>query len=141
MFTHLGDCRAHLAHKVVTGLSTLQSAISDLSRSYLNHTDNLIGSRTGSLNFANVLGPDNGFFGARLPTPAPIPEAPPEVKKRKRAPHDKNAPKRALTPFFLYLSSARPQIADEMGAGHTAKEVQDEGGRRWREMAENEKDV
>lgn len=127
----------------MTGLSTLQSAISDLSRSYLNHTDNLIGTRTGALPFANVLGPENGFFSARGPTPGPIFEAPapPETKKRKRAPHDKNAPKRALTPFFLYLQSARPQIAEEMGAGHTAKEVQDEGGRRWRGMPEDEKEV
>ena len=66
---------------------------------------------------------------------------PEQPKKRKRAPHDKNAPKRALTPFFLYLQSARPSIADEMGSGHTAKEVQDEGGRRWREMPEKEKEV
>lgn len=66
---------------------------------------------------------------------------PPEVKKRKRAPHDKNAPKRALTPFFLFLQTARTQIADEMGPGHTAKEVQDEGGKRWREMPDHEKEV
>jgi len=46
-----------------------------------------------------------------------------------------------LTPFFLYLQTARPLIAAELGDKHTAKEVQDEGGKRWREMPSNEKEV
>lgn len=130
-------------NSVVTGLATLQSAVSDLSRAYIAHTDTVIGRGNASsleqLNISNPLSGENGLFGGRGPTPAPTTEAPPEGKKRKRAPHDKNAPKRALTPFFLYLQTARPALANEMGSGHTAKEVQDEGGRRWREMTEKDK--
>ena len=134
-----------IAPKVVTGLATLQSAVSDLSRAYIAHTDTVIGRGNASsleqLNISNPLSGENGLFGGRGPTPAPTTEAPPEGKKRKRAPHDKNAPKRALTPFFLYLQTARPALATEMGSGHTAKEVQDEGGRRWREMTDKDKSV
>ncbi|KAL2054828.1 hypothetical protein ABVK25_005132 [Lepraria finkii] len=130
-------------NSVVTGLATLQSAVSDLSRAYIAHTDTVIGRGNSTsleqLNISNPLSGDNALFGARGPTPAPTTEAPGEGKKRKRAPHDKNAPKRALTPFFLYLQTARNSIADEMGPGKTAKEVQDEGGKRWREMTDEDK--
>lgn len=131
--------------QVVTGLSTLQSAVSDLSRAYISHTNAVLGKGASTsldqLNFANPLGGESVLFNnpPRGPTPAPTIELV-DGKKRKRAPHDKNAPKRALTPFFLYLQTARPQIAQQM-PGHTAKGVQDEGGKRWREMAESEKEV
>jgi len=131
--------------QVVTGLATLQSAVSDLSRAYIAHTDTVIGRGNASsleqLNLSNPLSGENVLFGQRGPTPAPTIEIAAEGKKRKRAPHDKNAPKRALTPFFLYLQSERTTIAAEMGAGKTAKEVQDEGGKRWREMSEEDKKV
>jgi len=91
------------------------------------------------LNISNPLSGENALYGARGPTPAPTTEVPGEGKKRKRAPHDKNAPKRALTPFFLYLQTARNSIAEEMGPGKTAKEVQDEGGSRWRAMSDEDK--
>lgn len=131
--------------QVVTGLATLQSAVSDLSRAYIAHTDTVIGRGNASsleqLNISNPLAGENALFGQRGPTPAPTTEVAAEGKKRKRAPHDKNAPKRALTPFFLYLQTARSTIAAEMGAGKTAKEVQDEGGKRWREMSDDDKKV
>ena len=131
--------------QVVTGLATLQSAVSDLSRAYIAHTDTVIGRGNSSsleqLNISNPLSGENALFGARGPTPAPTTEVLGEGKKRKRAPHDKNAPKRALTPFFLYLQTARNSIAEEMGPGKTAKEVQDEGGSRWRAMSDEDKSV
>ncbi|MCJ1273058.1 hypothetical protein MMC21_000847 [Puttea exsequens] len=130
-------------NSVVTGLATLQSAVSDLSRAYIAHTDTVIGRGNSSsleqLNISNPLSGDNALFSARAPTPAPVIEVPVEGKKRKRAPHDKNAPKRALTPFFLYLQQARNTIAKELGDGKSAKEVQDEGGRRWRSMTDDDK--
>lgn len=130
--------------QVVTGLTTLQSAVSDLSRAYIAHTNAVLGKGSNvtfeQLNFPNPLGGDGTLFSARGPTPAPLAE-PEHGKKRKRAPHDKNAPKRALTPFFLYLQSQRATIGKELGDKFTAKEIQDEGGKRWREMPEKEKAV
>lgn len=130
--------------QVVTGLSTLQSAVQDLSRAYIAHTNTVIGKAPGSslelLSLANPLGSDNVFFGGRTATPGPNVEVV-EVKKRKRAPHDKNAPKRPVTPYFLYMQTARSLIAGEMEPSHSAKEVADEGTRRWNEMPPEERDV
>ncbi|KAL8652291.1 MAG: hypothetical protein Q9210_002766 [Variospora velana] len=138
--------QAHLtyASKVVTGLATLQSAVQDLSRAYIAHTNTVIGKGAGPslelLNFATPLGGESGLFNAgRLATPAPAPEQGEGKKKRKRAPHDKNAPKRPVTPYFLYMSFARDGIAKSMGSGTSAKQVADEGTRRWNTMKDEEK--
>ena len=58
-----------------------------------------------------------------------------------QAPHDKNAPKRPVTPYFLYMQTMRGEIANEMPPGHTAKQVNEEGTRRWVNMPEAEKKV
>ncbi|KAL8945290.1 MAG: hypothetical protein Q9211_000166 [Gyalolechia sp. 1 TL-2023] len=127
---------------VVTGLATLQSAVQDLSRAYIAHTNTVIGKGTGSslelLNFANPLGGENGLFSGRVTTPAPVLEQG-EVKKKKRATHDKNAPKRPITAYFLYMSYAREGIARDMGSGASAKQVADEGTHRWNSMGDEEK--
>ncbi len=130
--------------QVVTGLATLQSAVQDLSRAYIAHTNTVIGKAPNTslelLSLTNPLGGD--IFGAHVATPGPTPNVDGgETKKRKRAPHDKNAPKRPVTPYFLYMQTARPQIAAEMEPGHTAKEVADEGTMRWNEMAAEEREV
>jgi len=131
---------------VVTGLATLQSAVQDLSRAYIAHTNTVIGKGSGSslelLSLANPLGgtENNVLFAPRAATPAAKSEAEDGKKKRKRAPHDKNAPKRALTPYFLYMQTARPLIASQMAPGYKAKEVADEGTRRWADMPKAEKD-
>lgn len=128
--------------QVVTGLATLQSAVQDLSRAYIAHTNTVIGKGPGTqpelLNF-NPLGGEP-LFGNRAATPVPNVEGG-ETKKRKRAPHDKNAPKRPVTPYFLYMQTARSLIANEMPPGHTAKQVADEGTRRWLNMPDEEKKV
>ena len=133
--------------KVVTGLATLQSAVQDLSRAYLAHTNTILGKGPGAslelLNVSNSLAIEHGLIpSGRLATPAP-PPAPEqaEVKKRKRAPHDKNAPKRPVTPYFLYMSFAREGIARDMGPAAPAKQVADEGTRRWNSMDQEEKQV
>ena len=130
--------------QVVTGLSTLQSAVQDLSRAYIAHTNTVIGKAPGSslelLSLANPLSGDNVFFGGRTATPGPNLDVA-EGKKRKRAPHDKNAPKRPVTPYFLYMQTARSMIAGEMEPSHSAKEVADEGTRRWNDMPPEEREV
>ncbi len=64
-----------------------------------------------------------------------------ESKKRKRAGYDKNAPKRPVTPYFLYMQTARLQIAAEMAPSYTAKEIANEATRRWKEMKPEEREV
>lgn len=84
------------------------------------------------------------LFGGPAQAPAvaaPDQSAKPEAKKRKRAPHDKNAPKRPRTPYFLYMQFARDGIAREMGSDYSNKQVQDEGTRRWNSMGKDEKEA
>jgi hypothetical protein len=70
--------------------------------------------------------------------PAPAVE---EKKERKKRSHDPNAPKRPLTPYFLYMQTARPIIASDLGAEAPKGAVQEEGQRRWKAMGVQEKSV
>jgi HMG-box domain len=130
--------------KVIVALATLQNSVQDLSKAYINHANTVLNpGRAGTLdlNLTTTL-LDSGLLANRGPSPGTKQEAPTEVKKkRKRAAHDPNAPKRALTPYFLYMQSARPQIAQELGSNAKPKEVADEGTRRWGIMPEADKNV
>lgn len=64
-----------------------------------------------------------------------------EKKERKKRTHDPNAPKRPLTPYFLYMQTARPIIANDLGADAPKGAVQEEGQRRWKAMGQGEKAV
>lgn len=64
-----------------------------------------------------------------------------EKKERKKRHHDPNAPKRPLTPFFLYMQTARPIIAKDLGADVPKGAVGLEGQRRWQTMNEEDKQV
>ncbi|KAH6681097.1 hypothetical protein F5X68DRAFT_211871 [Plectosphaerella plurivora] len=68
--------------------------------------------------------------------PAPAVE---EKKERKKRSHDPNAPKRPLTPYFLYMQTARPIIASDLGTEAPKGAVQEEGQRRWKAMGNVEK--
>lgn len=133
--------------QVIVSLATLQSAVSDLSRAYINHANTVLNRSPVNLdtgltsNLTTTLF-ENGLLGAgpRHISP-PAKEAPGEKKKRKRAPHDPNAPKRALTPYFLYMQHNRSQIAQELGTNAKPKDVADEGTKRWAEMADGQKEV
>ncbi|KAI9682221.1 MAG: hypothetical protein M1817_000275 [Caeruleum heppii] len=134
---------------VVTGLATLQSAVQDLSRAYIAHTDTVLGRAPGttlgglltSTAFTTTLGGDTPLLGTAAAAPAAAAKADePEVKeKKKKRAHDPNAPKRPLTPYFLYLQSARPVIRDDLGADAKPGDVGREGTRRWREMPEDQR--
>ncbi|KAF6833387.1 HMG box protein [Colletotrichum plurivorum] len=67
--------------------------------------------------------------------PAPVEEK----KERKKRTHDPNAPKRPLTPYFLYMQTARPIIALDLGDTAPKGAVQEEGQRRWKAMSPAEK--
>lgn len=130
--------------KVIVALATLQNSVQDLSKAYINHANTVLNpGRAGTLdlNLTNTL-LESGLLTHRAPSPGMKQDAPVEAKKkRKRAAHDPNAPKRALTPYFLYMQSARPQIAQELGTNAKPKEVADEGTRRWGIMPEADKNV
>jgi HMG (high mobility group) box len=130
--------------KVIVALATLQNSVQDLSKAYINHANTVLNpGRAGTLdlNLTTTL-LDSGLLTHRAPSPGMKQEPPAEAKKkRKRAAHDPNAPKRALTPYFLYMQSARPQIAQELGSNAKPKEVADEGTRRWSIMPEADKNV
>lgn len=70
-----------------------------------------------------------------MPPPPPVEEK----KERKKRTHDPNAPKRPLTPYFLYMQTARPIIANDLGDQVPKGAVQDEGQRRWSVMTPAEK--
>ncbi|RMD40131.1 hypothetical protein DV735_g5002, partial [Chaetothyriales sp. CBS 134920] len=134
---------------VIIALATLQSSVQDLSRAYINHANTVLApGRGGALdsNLTNILSESGLLTGAQAAGAAPVlalggEEVAEGKKKRKRVPHDPHAPKRALTPYFLYMQSARGQIARELGDQAKPKEVADEGTRRWTEMPANEKAI
>ncbi|KAI0169115.1 hypothetical protein GGR52DRAFT_581358 [Hypoxylon sp. FL1284] len=64
-----------------------------------------------------------------------------EKKERKKRTHDPNAPKRPLTPYFLYMQTARPIIANDLGQEAPKGAVQEEGQRRWASMTPAEKNA
>ncbi|MCJ1361765.1 hypothetical protein MMC16_000865 [Acarospora aff. strigata] len=123
--------------EVITGFATLQAALDHLSRAYVTHTDTVLGRAPGTAIELKKLGDsiiENGLLVQRGATPAAGTEAGDGKKKRKRAPHDKNAPKRPLTPYFLYMHYARPEIAVDMPAGSAPKDIAEEGTKRWANM-------
>jgi len=132
---------------VIVALATLAASVQDLSRAYIQHANTVLtpgkhGLNPLDANLTSML-TESGLLGGRPAEPAPTAvEAEGDgKKKRKRTPHDPNAPKRALTPYFLYMQSARGTISKELGDSAKPKEVADEGTRRWTEMSPAEKSI
>ncbi|KAL2021421.1 hypothetical protein VTK56DRAFT_7174 [Thermocarpiscus australiensis] len=120
-------------------LQTIQDLIRSFSADYLRQTNLLIGEGTNIENGADL---DHlaGSLASLIPTAPAAPQPPVEEKKeRKKRTHDPNAPKRPLTPYFLYMQTARPIIASDLGDQVPKGAVQDEGQRRWSVMTPAEK--
>ncbi|KAK4229125.1 hypothetical protein QBC38DRAFT_442162 [Podospora fimiseda] len=121
-------------------LVTIQELIRSFSGDYLRQTNLLIGEATSLDNGADFQGQvDNllpNFFAQPGAPQGPVVE---EKKERKKRTHDPNAPKRPLTPYFLYMQTARPIIASDLGEGAPKGAVQEEGQRRWSVMDPAEK--
>ncbi|KFZ03432.1 hypothetical protein V501_09371 [Pseudogymnoascus sp. VKM F-4519 (FW-2642)] len=133
---------------VVTGLATLQDAIQTLSSAYIKHTNAYLGDNSGvGLEVESALSRlgDNpllaGLTGFRAPTPAIQTPAADAKKEKKKRVHDPNAPKRPLTPYFLYMQTARPIIAGDLGPEVAKGAVSNEGVRRWRDMEDYDKSL
>ncbi|KAK4239893.1 hypothetical protein C8A03DRAFT_13735 [Achaetomium macrosporum] len=127
--------RAHVYQR----LQTIQDLIRSFSQDYLRQTNLLIGEGTNLENGAE-LDRMAGHLANMIPA-AFVPPQPPveEKKERKKRTHDPNAPKRPLTPYFLYMQTARPIIANDLGDQVPKGAVQDEGQRRWSVMTPAEK--
>ncbi|OBT49804.1 hypothetical protein VE04_09885 [Pseudogymnoascus sp. 24MN13] len=82
-----------------------------------------------------------GLTGFRAPTPAIQTPAADAKKEKKKRVHDPNAPKRPLTPYFLYMQTARPIIAGDLGPEVATRAVSNEGVRRWRDMEDYDKSL
>ncbi len=106
---------------------------------YLRQTNLLLGEGTNFENGSDLASLENAL--SLLPPSVPI--APPleEKKERKKRSHDPNAPKRPLTPYFLYMQTARPIIASDLGPDAAKGAVQEEGQRRWSTMSAHDKAV
>ncbi|RMJ22651.1 HMG box protein [Aspergillus sp. HF37] len=129
---------------VLYSLTQLQAAVSDLSRAYIHHTNTVLNRDTTGIDLSNLTSgiastlQEHGLLGLGALRPD---TAGGDKPKRKRAPPDPNAPKRALTPFFLFMQHNRPKIAEELGAAAKPKEVADEGTKRWGTLPESQKEI
>jgi len=141
----------------VTGLATLQDAIQSVSNAYIKHTNAVLGehgsgfdidsallkiSENPILGNLNALAAASGAAAAAATAPqtvAPAEPSAPDKKERKKRQHDPHAPKRPLTPFFLYMQTARPIIAKDLGEKVAKGDVSTEGTKRWTEMAPKDK--
>ncbi|KAE8149655.1 hypothetical protein BDV25DRAFT_140571 [Aspergillus avenaceus] len=133
--------------QVIVSLAQLQSAVSELSKAYINHANTVL-NRGETVEIGSIANITNALYesgllgtigGARATSPGAKSDTG-DKKKRKRAPPDPNAPKRALTPFFLFMQHNRSKIAEELGSSAKPKDVSDEGTRRWADMPEEEKE-
>ncbi|KAI1331044.1 hypothetical protein F5Y16DRAFT_362008 [Xylariaceae sp. FL0255] len=120
--------------------NTITGLMKSFADDFLRQTNLLIGEPAP---FDNGAGPSMPSLvatldgiGAQLDGLLPHGE---EKKERKKRTHDPNAPKRPLTPYFLYMQTARPIIASDLGADAPKGAVQEEGQRRWSSMTPGEK--
>ncbi|KAF3764715.1 hypothetical protein M406DRAFT_356632 [Cryphonectria parasitica EP155] len=133
---------------VYSRLTTIQGIIGSFAADYLTQTNLLLGE-PALLNGDDVLNQNlesllNVQPVVAAPPIQPLPATPvvpavDEKKERKKRQHDPNAPKRPLTPYFLYMQTARPIIAADLGEGVPKGAVQEEGQRRWASMSAQEK--
>ena len=62
-------------------------------------------------------------------------------EKKKKHVHDLNAPKWLLTPYFLYMQTAQPIIAEDLGPDMAKGTVSTKGVWHWNTMATQDKQV
>lgn len=130
-----------MVSQIIMWSMSLQSQIADFSKAYVEHVNNVINGTSATIDLPPMpIGMSHLDFVPRGGSPGAKSEAGGR-KKRKRAPVDPNAPKRPLTPFFLYMQNNRPKIAEDLGSEARPKNIADEGTRRWQEMDVKEKEV
>jgi hypothetical protein len=129
--------------QVITGLSNLETGVRELRRTYITYFNSRLPeghpARVNNVPFFPAIYAENGSAQARAITPAQVP-AGEGAQKRKRKPHDPNAPKRALTSYFLFMQDHKPQIKEDH-PDWTAAQISAESERRWENISEEEKAV
>lgn len=143
--------------QVITGLTTLQSAIGELIHAYLAHTNTVLGG--GPSTFGDTLAISNplgfssnagggGSAGAGGGTGVIAPGGPVGAdggkKKRTKKERDPNAPKRPLTAYFLYAQRAREYIRKDLAVDNAdvrPGDISAESTRRWHAMKSEEQEV
>ncbi|PHH67304.1 hypothetical protein CDD81_154 [Ophiocordyceps australis] len=124
-------------------LNTIGELLRSFTADYLRQTNLLLGEPGPEGTHAELLQPFSHFENAAaqlmLPTTDVGGGLPVEKKERKKRAHDPNAPKRPLTPYFLYMQYARTIISNDLGQDVPKGAVQEEGQRRWANMDAKEK--
>ncbi|KAF7546144.1 hypothetical protein G7046_g9392 [Stylonectria norvegica] len=133
------DSFLRVRDSAVGRLTTILELLRSFTADYVRQTSLLMGEPTPDGPQDNLLA---NFENAAAQLIMPLPDvAPPveEKKERKKRTHDPNAPKRPLTPYFLYMQHARSIIANDLGTEAPKGAVQEEGQRRWAHMGPMEK--
>ncbi|KAL6701713.1 hypothetical protein J3F84DRAFT_14693 [Trichoderma pleuroticola] len=132
------DSFLRVRDSAVGRLTTILELLRSFTNDYIRQTNLLLGEGTAEGPQGDLL----NTFDAAAQLIMPIPDMTPlveEKKERKKRTHDPNAPKRPLTPYFLYMQHARSIIANDLGADAPKGAVQEEGQRRWAHMTPQEK--
>ncbi|TDZ20497.1 High mobility group protein 1 [Colletotrichum sidae] len=129
-------------------LITILELIKNFSEDYYRQTSLLLGESANDgipgidhplINLEHAVAQNIAPLAMGLPGATYLPAPVEEKKERKKRTHDPNAPKRPLTPYFLYMQTARPIIASDLGDSAPKGAVQEEGQRRWKAMNPQEK--
>jgi len=120
----------------------IQGLLEKATASYTRTTSLLLGE-IDNLDNGSAVNLDHALNLLPIPAIPVAALAPPveEKKERKKRTHDPNAPKRPLTPYFLYMQTARPIIAQDLGPEAPKGAIQQEGQRRWGTMSAIDKQV
>ncbi|KAK7223600.1 hypothetical protein V2G26_011603 [Clonostachys chloroleuca] len=121
-------------------LTTILELLRSFTSDYIRQTNLLLGDPTAEGAQGDILATFENATSQLIPLVQGELGAPIEEKKeRKKRTHDPNAPKRPLTPYFLYMQHARSIIANDLGPEAPKGAVQEEGQRRWAQMGPQEK--
>ncbi|KAG5985420.1 hypothetical protein E4U55_002341 [Claviceps digitariae] len=120
-------------------LSTILELLRSFTQDYVRQTNLLLGEATAEGQGDLLSSFETAAATLMMPMPGDLTGPVEEKKERKKRTHDPNAPKRPLTPYFLYMQHARSIIANDLGTEAPKGAVQEEGQRRWANMSPTEK--
>ncbi|KHN98917.1 high mobility group protein [Metarhizium album ARSEF 1941] len=120
-------------------LSTILELLRSFTQDYIRQTNLLLGEPTAEGQGDLLSSFETAAAQLMMPVTGEMAVPVGEKKERKKRSHDPNAPKRPLTPYFLYMQHARSIIANDLPPEAPKGAVQEEGQRRWANMGPTEK--